>query len=266
MHQRFRDRRRALRDASVRRQRRLWGSVVALAVLAGCAAAAAYSPLFTIAEIRVTGAGERAGEVREVVPVAPGENLLFADVPAADAAAERLPWVRDATVTRVPPSTLDVSVTVREPVAVVRVADASWLVAADGVLVGGGARDGLVRIDARAAALPSVGQPIEDADIRSALALQAGFPAPVRERVVRYEASPEGGLRVLVRLDDPEAEGVWFRVGDSGGVEAKGLAIELILDRGRTDTALDLDGSEWDIRVPDRPVTVAPTPPPAPAG
>ena len=257
MHERFRDRRRAVRDAGLRRSRRLAGSAAALVALAALALGLTYSPLFRVAEITVAGAeGGRAAEVLAAAGVAPDANLLFVDLAGTAARVRRLPWVADAAVTRVPPATLEVSVMVREPVVVVRLADSSWLVDAQGTLVGGGARDGLARVDVPDTVLPSVGQPVEDPLVRAALAYATGLPEAVLARVQRYEARAGQPLRAVVTVTtDGDGPGTMPVVlGAADDVAAKGEALELILDRLTADETLATEGFEIDVRAPENPV------------
>lgn len=257
MHERFRDRRRALRDAGLRRRRRLIGSATALVALAALAIGLTYSPLFRVAEVTVAGAeGERAAEVVAAAGVAPDANLLFVDLVGTAAQVRRLPWVADAAVTRVPPATLEVSVMVREPVVVLRLADSSWLVDAQGTLVGGGARDGLARVDLRDTVLPSVGQPVDDPLVRAALAYATGLPEAVRARVQRYEGSAGQPLRAVVALttDQDGPATIPVVLGAADEVAAKGEALELILERVTADETLDTEGFEIDVRAPETPV------------
>ena len=257
MHERFRDRRRAVRDAGLRRRRRLAGSATALVALAALAIGLTHSPLFRVAEVTVAGAeGERAAEVVAAAGVDPGANLLFVDLMAAAARVRRLPWVADARLTRVPPATLEVSVTLREPVVVVRLADSSWLVDAQGMLVGGGARDGLARVDVPDTVLPSVGQPVDEPLVRAALAYAAGLPDALRARVQRYEARAGQPLRAVVTVtaDEDGPTSIPVVLGGGDDVAAKGRALELILERVTADENLDTEGFEIDVRAPENPV------------
>jgi cell division septal protein FtsQ len=250
MHERFRDRRQAVQDAGRRHRRRLLFSLVALAALAAGSAALTASPLFRVTEVRVTGAqGQRADQARIASGLAVGQHLLFADLDQAAARVEALPWVADATPRRVPPSTLEVGITVRRAVAVVRLPDSSWLVDADGVLIGGGTEQGLALIDAPGAGLPSVGRPIEDASIRAAITFHQGLPQALRARVQRYDATANAPLRMLV------APGVWVRLGDAERVAEKAQAVELVLEQAARG-ALDLEDHELDVRAPENPVLV----------
>jgi cell division protein FtsQ len=260
MDDRIRERRRAVAAAGARRRRRIAGSVLVVVLLAAGAFAITRSPLFAVDEVRVLGvAGDRAEQVRTVAAVAPGERLLSVDLEAVRASVAGLPWVRDAVVTRVPPSTVQVAVAAREPVAVVALPGATWLLDAEGVVVGGGARDGLVVVDAPASVLPGPGVRVSDAAVRNALAFHLALPGPVRALVDRYEAPSDRGLRL--HLAD---EGVWVRVGRAERVEAKARVIGLLLDQAREQAAAGGDEglgvAELDVRAPENPVLVPGSP------
>ncbi len=94
----------------------LWGGAEGYRVVAPVVA-----EWLAVREVRVEGLGQvTRGEVLERLALAPGETLLSVR-PAA--LAERLaahPWIKRATVTRVFPHTLAVTITERRPAAVVR--------------------------------------------------------------------------------------------------------------------------------------------------
>jgi cell division protein FtsQ len=100
----------------------LW-AVAAVALGAGAVAGWRYvtqgEPL-RIASIRVLGASRaEASEILALSPVKPGENLLAADVDAVERATLRHPWVASAVVRRRLPPALEITVTEREPRALV---------------------------------------------------------------------------------------------------------------------------------------------------
>ncbi|MFN8062936.1 MAG: FtsQ-type POTRA domain-containing protein [Vicinamibacterales bacterium] len=64
-----------------------------------------------------------------------GQNLLFVDLDAARARLLAYPWIDDASLRRVLPDTLDISIAERQPVGLARFRDALFLVDASGVLV-----------------------------------------------------------------------------------------------------------------------------------
>ena len=69
-----------------------------------------------IQRVLVEGAGpERADEIRALLNVKPGDNLLFADLDLARARAASHPWVASVSVKRELPDTLRVVIAEREP-------------------------------------------------------------------------------------------------------------------------------------------------------
>lgn len=265
MDARMRARRRAVVAAGERRRRRLLASLLVLLGLLAGGAVLSSSSLFAVAEVRVSGvSGGQAEAVRTVAAVEPGQPLLAVDLAAVAAEVEALAWVREVAVSRVPPSTVDVAVVPREPVVNVGVARAWWLVDADGVVVAGGLRSDLPRIEALASVLPPPGEEVADAAVRNALAAHLRLPEGVRERVDRYEAPSARGL--LLHLAD---EDVLVRLGLAERVELKAEVLGLLLEQAREQAALaDREGlgiAEIDVRAPDNPVLV-PAAPGAEAG
>jgi cell division protein FtsQ len=265
MDARIRARRIAVYQAEVRKRRRWVISGVAVVLLAVAAVAAARSPLFAITEIRIVGAsGERAAQLRDFMPITVGENLLAADLAQVERRLAQVAWVRAVDVVRIPPSTVDVRVQVRQPIANVRLADALWAVDADGVVLGPGAQKGLVEIDAPNSVLPGVGTRVSDAAVRNALAVHAALPPHRRHAVDRYDAPSERGLRLRLRVDPtvfgphPEGSegdrtGVWIRFGSVDRSEQKTRVLDALLEEVRK---AGVPIAEIDVRAPDNPVLV----------
>lgn len=266
MDERIRARRMQVRAAHARRRRRWIASGIAVVLLAVAAAAVARSPLFAVTEVRLTGVNaEQAEELGMFTPVRRGENLLALDIGSIERRLERLPWVRSVDAVRVPPSTLEVRVDVREPVAVVRLEGTVWLVDATGVVLGPGAKRGLIEIDAPRSVLPGVGEQASDAAVRNALAVHAALPPHWREAVDHYDAPSERGLRLHLVLDqgaeaaegsgEPEsqASGIWVRFGAAERAEDKAQVLDALLEQVRKAPVVI---AEIDVRAPDNPVLV----------
>jgi cell division septal protein FtsQ len=166
-----------------------------------------------------------------------------------------LPWVREVTVSRVPPSTIELAVEARVPVAVVVLESASWLVDEHGVVVGGGTAPELPRIIAPESVVPGPGGEIEDVAVRNALAVHLALPEEVVAQVHVYDAPSDRGLRLHLAQDD-----VWARVGLAERVPQKGQVIALLLEQVREQAALQgeqaLGIAELDVRAPDNPVLI----------
>jgi hypothetical protein len=262
MHARIRDRRQAVRDAGRRRRRRWAASVAALLVLALAGVALSFSPAFDVREVRVIGVdGARADEVRDWLGIAAGSNLLMADVAGGTQRVRRLPWVAAAEVRREAPSTIQVTVEARVPAVVLRQRTASWLVAADGVLIGGGTDPALAYVDAPDATLPDVGAPLPEGPPLTALGIHAALSPQTRALVDRYDADAAGPVRLHLRAGTPSLppEGFWVVVGDASSLPAKEQAIRLFLDQVAPNPgACDLTAREWDVRTPENPFCTQP--------
>lgn len=242
-------RRAAVRSATRRGRRRVLVSAGAVAGLVAGTLGVALSPLVAVEEVAVVGAdGGRAEEARSVVGVEPGDNLLFADVRGAREHVEELAWVAEADVRRVPPARLLVEVVERAPMAVVRLPDRSWIVGREGVVLRGGADEGLPRVDAPGGEVPGLGVQVTDAAIVNALAFHRGLPAGIAARVERYEAESVEGLRVRFAT---EVGPVWARVGRAEEVPRKAAVLSGLLD----ELPEEVTGArEVDVRAPDNPV------------
>lgn len=256
MHERFRDRRRAVRDARQRRRRqRLLWAAAAVAVLAAAAAGSA-SPLFAITDVAVRGVDDaRQATLLRALGVDEGDDLLYSDLAAAELRAERLPWVATADAHRRPPGTLEVTVVVREPTAVVRLPDSSWLVDREGVVVAGGSRPGLPTLDAPGAGLPGLGAQAEAPTVVAALQVLDDLPADLALRVEHIEA--RGPRDVWLHLaGSGRLRPAIVRFGPAESVDEKARAVELLLAGDGTRPGVDPGAAVVDVRAPGNPVLV----------
>jgi cell division protein FtsQ len=260
MDARIRARRLQVQAARARKRRRWVSSGVAVILLAVAAVAAARSPLFAITEIRLVGvSSEQAVELRELTPIALGENLLTADLGHVEGRLEGLPWIRAVRAVRYPPSTIEIRVEVRRPVAAVRLAGAVWTVDAEGVVLAPGTKPGLVKIDAPNSVLPGIGTATSDAAVRNALAVRAGLPPHLSNVVDRYDAPSERGLRIHLMLSElsgafpPAQSGIWVRFGADERSDEKVRILDALLEQVQRASGRI---AEIDVRAPDNPVLV----------
>lgn len=130
---RFRERRIAVRkDAGRKRLKRLV-VLVGAAVVALAGVLVLRSPLLDVDEVTVAGASQLTpDQVRDAAGIGRGAPILLADLDAATAALEALPWVAAAEVTRDLPGRVHLEVREREAVAVVSGGDTAALVDVSG--------------------------------------------------------------------------------------------------------------------------------------
>lgn len=111
---------------------------VALVAVAGYRAARlAYdSSLFRVRHVRVHGNVRISpGEVQAIVGDLKGAHILTANLARSRAELLASPWLAEAALRRVLPSTIDVYVSERRPFGICRQANQLYLVAADGTLI-----------------------------------------------------------------------------------------------------------------------------------
>lgn len=256
-------RRRAVRHQAVRRRQRLVATLVTLAVLGGLAFVATRSPLFDVSSVRVLGVdADQEQAVRSAAGVIEGDNILRLDAGSIEQRIARMPWVREVSLRRVPPASVEIAIDAREPFALVRLAEAVWTVDAEGiVLAGGAAGPHLVVISAPGAVLPRVGEEIADLAVSNAIAVHRSLPGPLRTSVLRYDVESESDLRFLLDVPDlvPETqEGLWVRFGLAERIDAKARVLGLLLDQARAQAAAGAAApiAEFDVRAPGNPVII----------
>ncbi|MEU1524186.1 cell division protein FtsQ/DivIB [Nocardia rhamnosiphila] len=115
------------------RRFRLW-ALPALALAITLAALAWFSPLLSVREVRIDGAGEIPEEqIRELLRVPETGSILRIDTAAMAARVATIPKVRSARVQRVLPSTVRVRIEPRTPVLYYDSPEGAHLLDADGI-------------------------------------------------------------------------------------------------------------------------------------
>jgi len=253
---------RVRRDAGQRRLRRLTLVLAALALVVG-AAVATRSSLLDVDRVEVTGAEQTSAEaVLRAAAVEPGEPLVSVDLEAAARRVEQLPWVDDVTVARRWPSTVEVQVSEREPVALAQLTGAhDALVDAEGRVLaverrpadggddeagaegegvpGGGAPAGLASL----VVLTDVDGPVVEGGTLEDDARQA-----LRVALAVAERMPGAVTSVSTELEAELADGGIIRFGDAERLDAKVTAAKTVLDQ------VDLSClAVLDVRVPGSP-------------
>ena len=251
MDPRLRARRTAVRrDVGRRRLHRLAALGLVVAVL-GALVGIALSPLLDVDAVQVSGTSEAT--VREVVAasgVEPGDQLLLVDRASVEAAVERVPWVRSASMGRAWPGTLEIAVVERRALA--------GFVGADGRLTladGEGRVLGVVPADEVDPALVVITGPeppgLPGATVggpaRAPLEVARALPPEVAGRVGEVAVEDDGTITLLLDAVDRVA-GPRVVLGDELGLAEKVEALATILAR------VDLAGvASIDLQVPSAP-------------
>lgn len=232
------------RHAGRRRLRRLLDLGLIVMVAAGFLAALR-SPLLDVDEVRVAGAGHTgARAVIEASGIAPGKQLVDVELGAAGRRIAELPWVGEVHLRRGLDGVVEITVSEREPAAVVGQGPSAVVVDGEGRVLSTvedepGLAGKLVRIAGQAGSL----RPGEEVGARSrpAITLAARLGSVVPGAV--SEVVP--GRELVARL----AQGGEARFGDADRLGAKLRSLQAVLEHVDL-TCLD----KLDLRAPGSPV------------
>jgi cell division protein FtsQ len=227
------------------------------------AAFVSQSPLLHITRIRPTGNQRMlSADVREALSGLEGQHILFADLETWRAKLLESPWVRDASFRRSLPSTIDVVVQERTPIAIGRIGGRLYLVDERGRAIDEfGPQygmldlpivDGFSRHDGKRGAVNADGDQAGD-DARGALAarliLALRQKPAIAKRLSQVDVSDVHNATML--LNDDPAE---LRVGDDHFLER--VEFYLSLSSALRERVPDIDYVDlrFDGRVYVRPV------------
>jgi len=209
-----------------------WGAPVLVVVgLAGWAVHIAMnSHLLAVQHVSVRGnARLSSGEVDALVDGLRGENIFQVDLEQYRRRVMDSPWVADVTFGRVLPSTIDVRVTERTPMAVARLGHQLYLVDDSGVIIdeyGAEYRDlDLPIVDGLLSAASSSG-PLSDAarvHLTDVFLASLGARDDLRRRVSQVDVS--NARDAVVMFDDDPA---WLHLGDGQFAERLNTYLELV--------------------------------------
>lgn len=184
------------------------------------------------------------GEVESLISHVRGENLLLVDLDRVRARLLDSPWVAGVAARRVFPSTLDIAIAEREPVAIARLSQQLYLVDETGIIIdeyGPQHREfDLPIVDGLAAPRTPDGPVIDPARVR----LAARFLRSLQAQPALYRALSQVNVadvdNVVVLLgDDP----TYLHLGDAQFAERLQRYLEmtpLLADRGREVESVDL--------------------------
>jgi cell division protein FtsQ len=238
--------RRADERRRVGRQRLIAAAAVA-AVLLAIYFALTYSPAFAVKQVEVTGASHlTSAKVVALAAVPSGATLLR--LPSAEIRARLVsePWISDATVHRVFPSTVRIDVTERRPAAVVDSDKALWLVDSSGFVIAQqskGATSALVLVRDAVGVKPKAGTVSPSQTLANALAILEGVSPQLRS-AIRAVSTPSIDETALMTKD-----GVEVLVGSADELQKKDYLVRQILAQKRGKVVF------IDVRTTSRPVS-----------
>ncbi|MGO4806730.1 cell division protein FtsQ/DivIB [Arthrobacter sp. 2MCAF15] len=227
-----------------RRRRIVLSTIGIVAVLmAGIVAAAVYSPVLALRTVSVAGTKLlNPDQVQAALAPLQGKPLPQVSEEEVTALLKPLVQVKDVTVTALPPSTLQVRVTERIPVALVKQGQTFQLVDVDGVQLS-------TTTDAAAVALPVIdgGSGTLPKDLFQAItAVLGALPADVLARL--SNASAASADAVELKLVDGQTI-VW---GNAGEKELKARVLSALL---KVPADPKNPVKVYDVSVPRHPVT-----------
>jgi cell division protein FtsQ len=219
--------------------------VVPLVLLAGTAwwgsAMVTAAPVFSVRQVLVSGnAHLSVADVETLVGGLRGTNILRADLDRYRRQLMDSPWVGSVTLARILPSTVDIRIVERTPMAVARLGQRLYLVDDTGMIIDEfgpqyAAYD-LPIIDGLISA-PQKGVPAVDADrvrLTSRFLLALAGHAELRQRISQVDVSDPHDARVML-VDGP----AWLRLGDDRFVERLTTYFELVPTLGEQFTDVD---------------------------
>lgn len=215
---------------------------VLLAVVAG-GAALTRSPLFRVRSLHVAGAAHLSRDaVIRRADVSVGVNIFSLDAARAEARLEGDPWIVEATVTKDPPSTVEIRIVEQAPVATTELGGDRRLVGGDGELL-----DGSRMRFSQVVALPRIVSdeaPVDQEVRRSAARALVAMPSALRLEVRDVVVSAGAQLSVVLR------SGLTVEYGDADRLKAKAQAVGAVL---RWAVANGVRLEAVDVRVPTAP-------------
>ncbi len=214
-------RRREVQEASARRRLRWTIWLLALAVVVGLVIAVFQSSWFAVDSITIEGASRsQAAEIVRSAGVEEGVAIVSVRAGAVEDELRRDPWIAEAQVRVVWPSSIEVFVVEYIPIARVK-SGATWLVTStDGAVLARGQRMAEPLVDIEAGDLQP-GESIEDEVILAALEFVAALPLELKS-----------GLSILSSEGDLEATvgGYQVLLGATTDMAQKAITLAVLLE------------------------------------
>jgi cell division protein FtsQ len=185
------------------------------------------------------------GQLVRATGVHPGERLVGISTGKVAGRLEKLPWVQEAEVERILPSTLRISITEREPALVVETGQGPFLVDGNGLVLQQGTDSLPVVRDLPLEAL-GPGTTITTAEFAHASEILSSLPPEISSDVSAVSASSIDQIQIETR------GGPLIYYGAAEQIPEKNFAVQALIEKipsaARASTVVD-------VRVPSRPST-----------
>jgi cell division protein FtsQ len=215
---------------------RRWVAVLVVLAVLGLTYVIMFTPLVGVRTVDVLGTREISREaVAEAAAIEPGSPMVRLDTDEVARRVARLPRVAEVSVSRSFPSTVEIQVTERRPVAVVLDGDG------DGVHLVDRTGMSYATVSARPAGLPVlkvIRVAPDDPSTHAAVTVLGAIPDQLRERVVELSARTPGDVQLKL------ANGRVIKWGDAQDNERKAAVLAPLLTR---------PGKTYDVATPDFP-------------
>jgi cell division protein FtsQ len=189
--------------------------------------------------VEVVGNTDHRVDKRVLIAVAgvtKGERLLGISTETAANRISALPWIAEAKVERILPSTLRISVVERRPAMVVMSGTGPYLVDPAGMVLDQGTENLLRLVDVPVNNLRP-GVEIEQPEFKQALRIYNSLPMEIRKRVSTIHAATVDQITLVT------FEGLAVRYGAAEQIQDKNYALGALIDKAVTDHAKILDVS-----------------------
>lgn len=249
---RFRRRRQAV-DRS--RRRRLFIGTTSVVALVTLVWAVFWSPLLNVRDVTVRGAEHLSADdvIQATDLIGADKNLLLLSTEEIAERVERLPWVKEADVDRMLPSSVRVSIVERSPAIVLSLGAARWTLDRKGyVLDSGETRPGLPVLAGVEVGQVEPGVRLMTPESLAALRAFRSMPSSLGKKIVGIFAPTTE--RITLSLQD----GTVIRIGSAEKLKAKAKVLKALMARL---TQKGVTPGYIDVRVPTNPAISAEPPP-----
>jgi cell division protein FtsQ len=203
-----------------------------------------HAPFFEVSTIEVVGAGPLpASDIKGLAAIPKGETTLLLNKKGVRTRLLRDPWIEAVDISRKLPRTVELHLTLRQPIAFVELEDGErWLLAADGVWLAswdttaGIASDpqgsfpefsvetsGLIAVTGIEGLQPTAGDKNRAAILRNALAILNGLSSSLAAEVVELQA-PD-----VVRTSLRTKDGIEIDIGSADDIATKDKIVREVL-------------------------------------